>query len=128
MSVHAFAIPQTRIVKVLLVDDHLIVRKGLMQVLNDADDIQVVADAADGVAAMQLIRQWMGPDDGGPHLDVVMLDIAMPGRDGLEVLKQIKGRVPQAAGADAQHLPRPAVCGALPARGRGGLPQQEHRS
>ena len=95
MSVHAFAIPQTRIVKVLLVDDHLIVRKGLMQVLNDADDIQVVADAADGVTAMQLIRQWMNPDDGGPHLDVVMLDIAMPGRDGLEVLKQIKAEYPK---------------------------------
>jgi len=85
----------TRIVKVMLVDDHLIVRKGLLQVLNDADDIQVVADAADGVTALRLIRQWMSPDDGGPHLDVVMLDIAMPGRDGLEVLKQIKAEYPK---------------------------------
>lgn len=85
----------SRIIKVMLVDDHLIVRKGLLQVLNDADDIQVVADAADGVVAMRLIRQWMDPDDGGPHLDVVMLDIAMPGRDGLEVLKQIKAEYPK---------------------------------
>jgi two-component system invasion response regulator UvrY len=85
----------TKVIKVMLVDDHLIVRKGLLQVLNDADDIQVVADAADGVAAMRTIRQWMDPADGGPHLDVVLLDIAMPGRDGLEVLKQIKTEYPK---------------------------------
>lgn len=85
----------TGIIKVMLVDDHLIVRKGLLQVLNDADDIQVVADVADGVAAMRLIRQWMDPEDGGPHLDVVLLDIAMPGRDGLDVLKQIKTEYPK---------------------------------
>lgn len=84
-----------KIIQVMLVDDHLIVRKGLMQVLNDAEDIQVAADVADGVAAMRLIRQWMDPEDGGPHLDVVMLDIAMPGRDGLEVLKQIKAEFPK---------------------------------
>jgi two-component system invasion response regulator UvrY len=84
----------TGIIKVILVDDHLIVRKGLLQVLGDADDIRIVADAADGVAAMRLIRQWMGSQEGGPHLDVVLLDIAMPGRDGLEVLKQIKTEYP----------------------------------
>lgn len=80
-------------VKVMLVDDHLIVRQGLRQVLADAEGLCVVADAADGVQAMHLIRQHMD-DDSGPGLNVVMLDIAMPGRDGLDVLKQIKTEYP----------------------------------
>ena len=76
-------------IKVMLVDDHLIVRQGLRQVLGDVDDLAVVADAADGVQAMQQVRQLMAAKEG-PGVDVVLLDIAMPGRDGLEVLKQIK--------------------------------------
>jgi len=85
----------SRAIRVMLVDDHLIVRKGLMQVLDDAPDIRVVADVADGVAALRLIRQYMDAELGeGVELDVVMLDIAMPGRDGLEVLKQIKSEYP----------------------------------
>ncbi len=85
----------SRAIRLMLVDDHLIVRRGLMQVLDDAPDIRVVADVADGVAALRLIRQYMDPEFGeGVELDVVMLDIAMPGRDGLEVLKQIKSEYP----------------------------------
>ncbi len=84
------------VIKVMLVDDHLIVRQGLRQVLGDVDDLAVVADAADGVQAMQLVRQLMGAASG-PGLDVVMLDIAMPGRDGLEVLKQLKAEYPRLA-------------------------------
>ncbi|MDI1261613.1 response regulator transcription factor [Aquabacterium sp.] len=83
-------------IKVMLVDDHLIVRQGLRQVLGDADDLAVVADAADGVQALQRARQLMDAADG-PGLDVVMLDIAMPGRDGLEVLKQLKAEYPKLA-------------------------------
>lgn len=83
------------VIRVMLVDDHVIVRKGLQQIIQDTDDIQVLAEAADGVVAMRLIRQWMDPEDGGPHLDVVMLDIALPGRDGLEVLKQIRHEFPK---------------------------------
>ena len=80
-------------IKVMIVDDHLIVRQGLRQVLSDYEGVGVVAEAADGPEAMQLIRQWFDPIDG-PRLDVVLLDIALPGRDGLEVLKQIKAEVP----------------------------------
>lgn len=75
-------------IRVLLVDDHRIVRQGLRQVLADAHDITVVAEAADGLEAMRMVREQAG------RLDVVMLDIAMPGRDGLDVLKQIKGEYP----------------------------------
>lgn len=80
-------------IKVMIVDDHLIVRQGLRQVLGDYEGVSVVAEAAGGPEAMQLIRQWFDPIDG-PGLDVVLLDIALPGRDGLEVLKQIKAELP----------------------------------
>ena len=81
-------------IKVLLVDDHLIVRQGLRQVLADAPGVQVVDEAANGADAVRLVRDWMDPAEG-PGLDVVMLDIAMPGRDGLDVLKQIKAEFPR---------------------------------
>jgi two-component system, NarL family, invasion response regulator UvrY len=79
--------------RVLLVDDHRIVRQGLRQVLSDVADILVVAEAADGLEAMRQVRALSDPDQGG-GLDVVMLDIAMPGRDGLDVLKQLKSEYP----------------------------------
>lgn len=79
-------------IRVLLVDDHRIVRQGLRQVLSDADDITVVGDAGSGTEALGLVRTLM-PDG----LHVVMLDIAMPGRDGLEVLKLIKAEHPRLA-------------------------------
>ncbi|MFN3618103.1 MAG: response regulator transcription factor, partial [Aquabacterium sp.] len=81
-------------IKVLLVDDHVIVRQGLRQVLADVEGIQVVDEAPDGAEALHLIRAWMDHVDG-PGLDVVMLDIALPGRDGLDVLKQIKAEYPK---------------------------------
>lgn len=83
-------------IKVMLVDDHLIVRQGLRQVLGDVDELAVVADAADGVQAFQRVRERMDAKEG-PGLDVVMLDIAMPGRDGLDVLKQLKAEYPKLA-------------------------------
>lgn len=81
-------------IRVLLVDDHRIVRQGLRQVLSDEPDISVVAEAADGVEAIRQARAFLEPDQG-PGLDVVMLDIAMPGRDGLDVLKQLKAEFPR---------------------------------
>ncbi|RZI82581.1 MAG: response regulator transcription factor [Rubrivivax sp.] len=83
-------------IKVMLVDDHLIVRQGLRQVLADMADLTVVADAADAVQAMQGVRALMD-QPAGPGLDVVMLDIALPGRDGLDVLKQLKAEYPDLA-------------------------------
>ena len=82
--------------RVLIVDDHLIVRQGLRQVLGDAPDLCVVGEAADGVEAVRLVRQHLDPAQGH-GLDAVLLDIAMPGRDGLEVLRQIKSEHPRLA-------------------------------
>lgn len=70
-------------VRVMIVDDHRIVREGLRQVLADYEGVQVVADAAHGAEALQVLR-------GGLAVDVLLLDIALPGRDGLEVLRQLQ--------------------------------------
>lgn len=61
-------------VRVMIVDDHRIVREGLRQVLADYEGITVVADAAHGGEAMQ----WLRASPGG--VDAVLLDIALPGR------------------------------------------------
>jgi two-component system, NarL family, invasion response regulator UvrY len=72
-------------IRLLICDDHLIVRQGLKQILADTPDIEVVAEATSGCEALRLARQ------GG--IDVVLLDIAMPNRDGLETLKQFRGEL-----------------------------------
>ncbi len=74
-------------IRVLVCDDHLIVRQGIKQVLADADDLAVAGEAANGPDAIARVRA------GG--IDVVLLDIAMPQRDGLDVLKQLKSEFPK---------------------------------
>lgn len=76
-------------IRVMLCDDHRIVREGLRQILGDADDISVAAEAADGPEAVRLLRDQPGA------IDVLLLDIAMPGRDGLDVLRQLKSEMPR---------------------------------
>lgn len=82
-------------IRVLVVDDHLVVRRGLRQLLADAGDIDVVGDAADAATAVQQARARLAQGGGG--LDVVLLDIALPGRDGLDVLRQLKAEHPRLA-------------------------------
>jgi two-component system, NarL family, invasion response regulator UvrY len=74
-------------IRVLICDDHVIVRQGLRQLLAEAGDIEVCAEVADGPAAVQRLRQ------GG--IDVLLLDIALPGRDGLDVLRQLREEWPR---------------------------------
>lgn len=69
-------------VRVLVCDDHQIVRQGIKQILADASDIDLAGEAATGPEAVARVR--------GGGIDVVLLDIAMPQRDGLDVLKQLK--------------------------------------
>ena len=68
----------------LLVDDHLVVRQGLRAFLEVQDDIVVVGEAADGEAALALISEVQP--------DVVLLDLQMPGIDGVEALQAMRAR------------------------------------
>lgn len=75
-------------VRVLIGDDHRIVRAGIKQVLADAPDLLVVAEASTGPEVLAEVQRLRTSEAGG--LDVVLLDIAMPGLDGLDVLQAIK--------------------------------------
>jgi two-component system invasion response regulator UvrY len=77
-------------IRVLIADDHRIVREGLRQVMADAPDIQVRAEAASGDEALQAVQALQGEQG----LDVVLLDIAMPGGDGLDVLQALRKQWP----------------------------------
>ncbi|HEV6967581.1 response regulator transcription factor [Roseateles sp.] len=74
-------------IRVLICDDHLIVRQGIKQVLAEAEDLCVVGEAANGPDAIQQVRAG--------QVDVVLLDIAMPQRDGLDILKALKSEFPR---------------------------------
>jgi DNA-binding NarL/FixJ family response regulator len=69
-------------IRVLIVDDHLIARNGVRLMLSTADDIEVVAEAETAEAAMQMVQN--------ERLDVALLDIALPDKSGLELLKAIR--------------------------------------
>jgi len=73
--------------RILIADDHAVVRKGLRQILEDATGIVVGGEAGNGREALEKIRA------GG--WDALVLDLAMPGPSGLEVLKQVKREWPQ---------------------------------
>lgn len=71
-------------IRVLIVDDHAIVRHGLRRILDDAHGMSVVGEAANGFEALKLMNteKW----------DIVLLDISMPEKNGIDTLKQIMDR------------------------------------
>jgi len=73
--------------KLLIADDHAIVRKGLIKILTESDAWISVDEAGSGPEALDRVLK--------DSYDLVLLDISMPGRGGLEVLKDIKGRMPR---------------------------------
>ena len=73
-------------IKVLLADDHSIVREGLRKVLEDDNDIKVIAEAPDGETAFDKAM--------ADHPDVAVIDISMPGMDGLEVVSRMAAYCP----------------------------------
>lgn len=74
-------------IRILIADDHAIVRRGLKQILAEESGMTVAGEAQNAQEVMDLVRKqaW----------DVLVLDIAMPGRGGLDVLKEIKPEYPQ---------------------------------
>lgn len=76
----------TPAVRVMLVDDHVLVREGIRHVLAGTPGVEVVAEAGDGEVALQLARE------AGP--DVVVLDLSLPGAGGLEVTTRLRELLP----------------------------------
>jgi DNA-binding NarL/FixJ family response regulator len=72
--------------KVLLADDHALVRDGLRHILEGTSGFEVVGEAYDGPTTISLVR--------GTPADVLVLDLSMPGRNGIELVKQIKDEIP----------------------------------
>lgn len=75
-------------IRVLCVDDHPLVRKGIASILANEADIQLVAEGADGREAVELFRQH--------RPDVTLMDLRMPELDGIAAVKQIRGEFPEA--------------------------------
>ena len=73
--------------EVLVADDHAIIRDGLKMILSDTDDLVVAGEASDGNTVLDLVetRPW----------DLVVLDLSMPGRNGLELIKLLKASRPK---------------------------------
>ena len=80
----------TETIRVLIADDHRIVREGLKQILADAPDVQLVAEAQTGPDVLAQVHALRGSEG----LDLVLLDIAMPGQDGLDVLQTLRREHP----------------------------------
>lgn len=75
-------------INVLLADDHVILRKGVIEILESANDIKVVAEASDGAEALNLVQ------DKSLNLDIAVIDLNMPEIHGLDLLKQIRSIKP----------------------------------
>lgn len=76
-------------IRVLLVDDHLVVRKGVRLMIDTTDDITIAAEAGSARDALLLLQQQ--------EFDVALVDIALPDKSGLELLKSMKAKKPQMA-------------------------------
>jgi DNA-binding NarL/FixJ family response regulator len=74
-------------IRVVIVDDHALLREGIRALLKTASDIEVVGEAADGVQAIEACRRL--------EPDVVLMDVAMPGLGGLEATLEIRKQVPR---------------------------------
>jgi DNA-binding NarL/FixJ family response regulator len=76
-------------IRILIADDHAIVRSGLKQLLSGESDFVVAGEAANGLDALKLLREQ--------SFDVVLMDMSMPGRSGIELIKQVKSEQPKLA-------------------------------
>ncbi|WBY02481.1 response regulator transcription factor [Ramlibacter tataouinensis] len=74
-------------IRLVIADDHAIVREGLKRIVGEAGGLQVVGEAADGGEVMQRVREL--------DFDVLVLDLSMPGRSGMELIKLVKAEKPR---------------------------------
>ena len=74
-------------IRVVVADDHTIMREGLKRILHGAEDIEVIGEAVDGFETLALVRR------GG--FDLLLMDLSMPGRSGVDLIPQIKDEAPK---------------------------------
>jgi len=74
-------------IRIVLADDHAIVREGLKRIVGDVEDFEVAGEAADGAGVMKVVREL--------DFDVLVLDLSMPGRSGMELIKLVKAEKPR---------------------------------
>lgn len=74
-------------IRIVIADDHAIVREGLKRIVSSAEGMEVVGEAANGIEALQRVREL--------QFDVLMLDLSMPGRGGMELIKLAKAEKPR---------------------------------
>jgi DNA-binding NarL/FixJ family response regulator len=74
-------------IKILIADDHPVVRKGLKEIIEETPDMMVGDEASNGQETLEKVRK--------SDFDIVLLDISMPGRSGLDILKELKSEKPE---------------------------------
>jgi len=73
-------------IKVLIADDHEIVRKGLRELINQQSDMQVISEAVDGEDAIQMVQEYSP--------DIILMDVVMPKMNGIDATRKIKSQFP----------------------------------
>ena len=71
-------------IRIFIVDDHALIREGIKRIIVSTDDLEIVGEAGDGVELLRVLN------DDQLTVDVLLLDISLPGRNGIDILKQIK--------------------------------------
>ncbi len=109
-------------IKILIADDHALIRKGLKQILDDSPDMRVTGEAENGMQAIQMALQ--------NEYDLILLDISLPDKNGIDVLKQIKANNPNtpvlmlSMHAEDQYAVRSMKAGAAGYLNKQGVPAQ----
>lgn len=74
-------------IRIVIADDHAIMREGLKRIVSSANDMEVTGEAANGTEVMQRVRELT--------FDLLMLDLSMPGRSGMELIKLVRAEKPK---------------------------------